>query len=131
MKLEFVFQASQGIPARLQKIIDDYLRENEGKYLHFYLGYKKKSKSKEQRGYYWGVVLPLISDHTGYERHEIHELNKEYFLKVWVRFPNGTEKEKILSTEDLDASDTERFYEEVRRYWGSQGVPIPKPNEIL
>jgi len=129
--LEFTFQADKGIPPRLQKIVDEYLEMNDKKYLHFYLGHKKKEKSKEQRGYYWGVVIPLISDYTGYEEHEVHELNKEYFLKVMVRFEDGTEKEKVLSTESLDSSETEVFHEKVRRYWLTHGVVIPKPNEVL
>ena len=41
----------------------------------------KKTRSSPQNRYYWGVVLKLISEKTGYTREEIHEMLRLLYLR--------------------------------------------------
>ncbi len=43
---------------------------------------KLKGPSSQARRYYFGVVVKAISEHTGYERDETHELLAMRFLRV-------------------------------------------------
>ena len=106
--------------------IAKYLEGLQDSFVYITISTSKKPKSHGQRGYYWGVILPVIANSTGYTVKESHEEMKKMFLTV--EHPEfGT---KTLSTEGLTAKETAHYYEEIRRYWLTQGVVIPDPNTV-
>jgi hypothetical protein len=50
---------------------------------------RKAARSQLQNRYYWGVVVDLISQHTGYSPEELHELLKAKFLPKKLSVCNG------------------------------------------
>ena len=40
-----------------------------------------KQRSNQQSRYYWGIVVQILSEHTGFTKDEVHELLKRKFLK--------------------------------------------------
>lgn len=94
----------------------------------------QKQRSMPQNSYYWGVVIEIISEHTGYPKHEVHEILKNKFLSkiVWLDKKAG-KKEMVLvsrSTSDLTTKQFENFLSEVRTWASAElGCYIPEPNE--
>ena len=95
-----------------------------------------KIRSIPENNYYWGVVIPLISETSGYSKNETHDLLKSLFLKDvrHIKLPNGTVKEvtKIKSTAELKTTEFEEFLTECRT-WASLELEcfIPLPNEEI
>ena len=83
-------------------------------------------RSNKQVRYYWGVVVQMLSEETGYTDDEIHELLKVKFLP----------KKEILgenintSTTVLDTKEMEEYMKKIRM-WASVKLTtyIPEPNE--
>ena len=93
----------------------------------FYL--KKASKhypdrSKQQNRYYWGVVLHLLSEHTGHDPEELHE----HFLIELAPTVDGLKQS--LRTSDMDTAQMTDYIDKIRNFAAREGVVIPEPNEI-
>lgn len=93
-----------------------------------------KPRSSNQNRYFWGVVLRLLSEHTGYTTNECHELVKHLFLleKVTLHTEHGDQViDTPKSTTSLTTSEMEKFLLDIRQ-WASYelGLSIPEPNEV-
>lgn len=88
----------------------------------------KKEKSRKQRGYYWAVVLPTISNFTGHPPEEVHEQMKQKFLRVRPEMDGLGDK--FLSTEVLSTKEAALYYAKIRRFWLDYGLVIPEPNTV-
>lgn len=96
----------------------------------------KKNRSNSQNRYYWGCVLPLVSDHTGFTIEEAHEVLKYKFLKGWKNIKNPKkeyiEVEYVRSTTSLDTKSFEEYMTKVREFASADmGLYIPEPNEDI
>ena len=98
----------------------------------------QRTRSLRQNAFYWSVCVHLVSEHTGYEPEEVHELAKKMFLpkRVTVRRKNGRLCGRFTiggSTTNLKVDEMQEFIDRYKR-WAAQelGVVIPDPNgEIL
>jgi hypothetical protein len=109
----------------------DYLKGlPTDKDLELVLKEKRTQRSLEQNAWYWGVALKLISEHTGYETKDIHEILKSEFLKDFYEF-KGKVYPIIRSTSDLNTKEFSEFMGRVQR-WAVMRlqVSIPDPNEV-
>ena len=90
-----------------------------------------RKRSNKANAYYWGIVLPLISDEIGILIHEeTHELLKSLFLKKGVDY-KGKRFEVIRSTTDLSKMEFEDYLEKIRKWAQIElNLKIPLPNEI-
>lgn len=93
----------------------------------------RDQRSGQQNKYYWGVVVKLLSDHTGFTRDEMHECLRGMFLKYQKPMPpNGHMATITQSTTDLDTKEFEDYLEEIRRFAIQElDVEIPLPGEVL
>ena len=89
----------------------------------------KPKRSNQLNQYYWGVVVKIISDYTGYTKEETHELLKQTFLKKKVLIED-TWYDTTDSTTKLNNKEMLKFIEEVKQ-WAAQTlyVYIPDPHE--
>lgn len=89
----------------------------------------KPKRSNQLNQYYWGVVVKIISDYTGYTKEETHELLKQTFLKKKVLIED-TWYDTTESTTKLNNKDMLEFIEQVKQ-WAAQTlyVYIPDPHE--
>lgn len=109
-------------------------REMFDKYLHTLSGEvqvivrkKRKDRSNNQNRYYFGVIIKILSDETGYFPQEIHEAMKIKFLQI-----EGAKFPVARSTSDLSTVETEDYYSKIRMWASSElGIYIPNPNEIV
>lgn len=96
----------------------------------------KNNRSNNQNRYYWGIIIALLSEHTGFDREEMHEILKHKFLRrtVWIHTKHKTQEQSIIttSTTALTTKKFEEFLCQIRQ-WASQdiGVFIPEPNEEI
>ncbi len=91
---------------------------------------KYNPRSLNQNRYYWGCVLPLIAENTGYTNEEVHELMKHLFLSKPYYIGNRVARIPI-STTTLSTSKMEEYLSKIRQ-WASieLAVYIPLPNEV-
>lgn len=89
---------------------------------------KRKQRSLPQNKFYWGIIVEMLSDFTGYSREEMHEALKEKFL--------GSERDehglmKIGSTTTLTTDEFIGYTNKII-IWAAQelGVFIPDPNSV-
>lgn len=86
----------------------------------------KAKRSLPQNKYYWGVVVTLFSQTTGYSSNEAHQTLAGYFLKY-----EKDGKWFIRSTTDLDTKGFEDYAEQCRVFmWQELNVHVPLPNEL-
>ena len=89
-----------------------------------------KNRTHSQNSYYWGVVLKLLSDHTGHSQDELHEYLKGKFNQKYIEIKKGQFEPYGGSTVTLGTIDFENYLEEIRRWAAVElGADIPLPNE--
>lgn len=90
-------------------------------------GFQTRTRSNAQNSYWWGVVIPLVAEATGFNHDETHDALKEKFLG---QDDLTTGLRKIGSTAKLDTGQFTDLIERVRS-WARDylGCYIPSPNE--
>ena len=89
---------------------------------------KRKQRSKRQNDYYWGVVIPLLCDWSGYYPEQIHDAIKHRFL---FDFDKKLGLARIGSTATLSTAEFEKLMRDIREWASHEGVFIPEPNEEI
>jgi len=92
----------------------------------------KKIRTLSQERYYRGVVVKIISDETGYEPSETHDVLKEMFAeKREIMLPNGKKIQIPLSNADMDTKQYSGYVDACRN-WAAQELNcfIPAPDDI-
>jgi hypothetical protein len=94
---------------------------------------RRSTRSHQQNRYYWGVVVHLISDHTGYTADEVHEFLKMKFIpkRLAICNDNGEIRDEFViggSTRKMNTIQFGEFMEECRRFAAeSLDCVIPDP----
>ena len=87
--------------------------------------------SDRQRGYYRGVVLKILAEHTGYTQDEMHEfLKRKFATESQVEVRGETYNVHVFTTgTEGEAAVTARFITNVIQ-WAARdlGVVIPEPD---
>ena len=94
----------------------------------------KMKRSTRQNSYFHGVVLPILSDCTGYTTEEVKDLVKSLFLKdeMMIQTSSGTVKEVsvVRGSSELKTDEFEKFLEKIRQWAAIElHCSIPEPNE--
>lgn len=89
---------------------------------------EKKRRSLNQNNYYWGEVIEMLSEYTGYTPNEMHDALRWKFLRKQT--PTGLDFPR--STSALTTSEFEDYLSQIR-VWAAQDLncPIPLPNEVI
>lgn len=91
------------------------------------------TRSQQQNRWYWGVIVQLLADHTGYTPDEMHELLKAKFIPKRFAVANGNgeiQDELVIggSSAKLNTVEFGEFCEAIRQWAaGDLGVVIPDP----
>jgi len=95
---------------------------------------KKKIRSLPQNNYYWWVVIPILSEYTGYEPDFMHEILKSLFL-TQTKIKNPFDKRKKIiqeeSTKELDTKDFTIFIDKIRAKFHEVNIPLPEDKNAL
>ena len=131
MKFSFIINKQGKIPKQAIADMQRWFVDNAGKKVTATLEKFKKERSKDQNAYYWAVIVKMISDETGYEKNEVHELLAAHFIGTKKIKIGGLEKEVYKSTAKLTTTDFMGYIEEIQR-WSAEklNLYIPDPNEL-
>ncbi len=87
----------------------------------------KENRSEKQNGYYWAVVVKMISEHTGFDMDETHEVLKRKFLG-YIKEYKGERFWFVKSTTALKTDEFSEYVENCRRFAATDlQVVIPDP----
>ena len=118
--------------------LSEVIAKFEGRDIVITIDIKKKQRSSPQNKYYYGVVVPLITNYiveagNVWTKANTHEAMKQLFLRVAVKVNEAGEYvERIKSTTELDTHDFEVYLEQIKQWAAdSLGLIIPDPNEQL
>ena len=89
---------------------------------------RRKPRSLQENGYYWGVVIPLLCEWSGYSSDEMHDALRDKFL---CEYSENLGLLKIKSTAALSTVEFEKYLSDIRQWASEQGVFIPLPNEEI
>ena len=115
------------IPHDRQEFLFNFARL-EGKEVEVTVNKYSKKRTTPQNKYYWGVILPMISEEIGeMDINETHEYLKHEFLKVYKGDYTTFRDTKSLKTNEF----TE--YIETIRIWAASflHLPIPDPSGLV
>jgi hypothetical protein len=110
------------------------LRRWEGKELDVRIEPHKDGRSQKQNRWYWGQVLGLVSEHTGYTPEELHEYFKSRFIpkRIALSDDNGVVvDDRVIggSSAKLDVEAFAHYCECIRQFAAEDlGVVIPDPD---
>ena len=89
-----------------------------------------EKRTNEQNAYYWGVVIPILSDHFGYDSEEMHMVLREKFLRIH----DDKHPDFVIakSTAKLNTAEFVEYIEIIQR-WASieHQTYIPDPEKIV
>lgn len=87
---------------------------------------KVRSRSSQQNRYYWGVVIRLLSELTGFTDDEMHDAMRFKFLRIMGDLVT------VKGTSTLDTEEMEAYIEKIRQ-WASTDLSlfIPDPNSSM
>ena len=88
-----------------------------------------RPRSKQQNDRYWALLVPALSEWTGYTKSEAHEVFKHMFLKKGKAAPTGRWLEFVRSTTELSVEEHCAFTEECERFLVEQGIQLPAQGE--
>lgn len=105
--------------------ISDYVKGTDDFYTIEIVKSKRK-RSLSQNKFYWGVVVKIISMHTGYTADETHQELAKMFLSY-----DNSGKKFVRSTTKLTTWEFEQYLDKIRA-WAKYEMDcyIPMPNEI-
>ena len=74
---------------------------------------KRATRSLQANAYYWGVIVDLLSEHTGYTPDEMHEFLKAKFVpkKLAVQDGNGVIVDELVIGGSTAKMNVNQFYE--------------------
>ena len=94
---------------------------------------RKSKRSNEQNRWIWGVAIPLIAEHCGYDHHEREALHYELLAK---RFGTVTSKMDpamkvpAKTSSQMNTREFSDYMEWLARFAATElGVIIPLPDE--
>ena len=84
---------------------------------------KKSKRTIDQNSRLWGVLYKAISEHTGYELDEVHQMMGYQFLR-YQKEHKGLVQEFIKSTTKLDTKEMTDYQDSISRWAIEQGIWI-------
>jgi len=99
-----------------------------------------RTRTGPQRRYYFGVIVTMVSHHTGHEIEEVHLNLKMNYIRVLedgtqvVGLPAERDKNGLLrigSTKKFSTKQQEEYNEIIRRWAAVElFLNIPEPNQV-
>lgn len=135
LELEGIITEQGKLQVFNQPALKEWIRHNTGKGIVMSLKTKHKSRSSPQNSYYWGVIVPMVTDGINYlgnqfTKEETHEFLKAKFNFKRVDTPDGHYIDMPQSTSKLDTKEFMTYIENIQQFASMMlNVYIPSPNE--
>lgn len=133
MKVQFRGKVKQGrfIPADPRRFSLAFVHYKDGTPIEVIIRKPRKERSTDQNKYYWGVVIDIISDMTGFSPQEAHDCMRMKFLTSMVEVENAS-LPRAKSTTELTTVEFMDYVAQIQQFAAEfLGVYIPDPNEEM
>lgn len=135
--MSFDFKSSNAsIPMPIMQQVMRGLRVLEGKDVRITVEEIKRRRSDKQNRYYWGCLIPMVTEMfldagNTIDGEQVHEFLKEHVgaLKDTISDPNGVIHTVVRSSTKLTTAEWENYMERIRAWAADFGLLIPTPNE--
>lgn len=124
------------IDSSSRQIIANALRMLDGHKVEIVIRERKKRRSLSQNAFYWGVVIPIVTNHlneygANIGPEEAHDFLKQEVMKLRskVALPDGSLAWIIGSSTKLTTSEWEVAIDKIRAWAAEIELIIPFPNE--
>lgn len=124
---------------RNRREFDQQIRQlREGCEVEIEVTRRRATRSQSQNRYYWGVVVHLISEYTGFAPDDMHELLKAKFIPKRLAVCDGNGEvchEFVLggSTRKMNKIEFGEYMETIRQ-WAAESlnvvIPDPDPDYV-
>ena len=94
----------------VQRFFKDDVKKWEGREVE--IKKSESSRTSQQNRYYWGVILKIVSQETGFTPEEAHEVYKKKFL-TYQKAHKGKLYDFTKSTTDLKTSEFGEYLDKV------------------
>jgi hypothetical protein len=113
------------------KALYDKIKAQPEQLLEIFICNHKPCRTANQRKYYFGVIVTILAEHTGFSREEMNEELKLKFNKKGVQRSDGSWLVYGGSIENEKVSECERIFEGIR-LWAFEfmDLVIPLPAKI-
>lgn len=142
MSLSLVTGTARVVDGRLRihnrRLFDEAVRTylRDGWEVELEITRLRATRSQKQNGYYFGVVLAMLSEYTGHSVDTLHDLLKVKFLSRTevVLDANGDVLDKIIlgtSTRRLKTVEFARYVDDIRQWAALKlhlDIPDPDPS---
>ena len=110
-------------------LLNKVLKQYEGKSVEIVIKRKRNKRTSNQNAYYWGVVLKLVSEHTGETKLNLSLIFRKMFLKKEIRKIIGKKITIIRGTSKLESDEFAEYIEKtISEKWIDQ---VNKAKTIL
>ena len=114
--------------SRLKEYLRSFKEEQE---LEIVIRKFKKNRTLPQNSWYHGVILPLISDTTGFTEDECCEVLRKKFLSYQKAGRDNKMHRFTRSTADLTTAEFSAYIEQVIRFASMElGIVVPDPHKV-
>lgn len=96
----------------------------------------RATRSARQNAWYWGVIVQLLAEHTGYTPDEMHEVLKAKFIpkRFAVANGNGEIRDELViggSTTTLNTVEFGEYCTAIQEWAAAElAVVIPDPEDV-
>lgn len=122
---------------RNRRLFDQQIAQfREGVEVEIEVTIRRSTRSHQQNRFYWGVVVHLMSEHTGYTPDEVHEFLKMKFIpkRLALADGNGEIRDEFViggSTRKMNTVQFGEYLEDCRRFAAETlDCVIPDPEEV-
>jgi len=114
---------------QLKGLFEKIKKLDPGNY-NVYVTNGRSQRSLQQNAYYHGVVVKLISQHTGYSTNETHQQLKYLFNPELITIGDDVVV-MPASTQKMNTAQFEEYLEQIRIWAATEmDLEIPLPNEV-
>jgi hypothetical protein len=109
-----------------------YLRGLAGKRIGLVIREKRSQRSQSQNAWLWGVALPLLAEHLGYDDHEHETLHYAMLGECFGYTYDARTGHTVLAktSSQLNTKEFAAYMEWLVRWAATEhGVIVPLPNE--
>lgn len=106
-----------------------YLRSLANKPIEVIVRIRRSQRSQRQQGWYFGCIIPMLAEHCGYTKDEMHELMAMKFLRIEDCPVTGSPRRK--RTPKTNTAEFAEYCDQIRIFAASElGLVIPDPEQV-
>lgn len=98
--------------AEERQLVKDYIKDFKGSHIEIKFCSPTGMNTLLQKGYLFGGVLPIISQHTGYTIDELLAIYYAKFSSYWIEV-GGEEKKTIKTISQMNTTEMSIFTNEI------------------